>query len=48
MVRHGEFPRPFGVGRDRRWLAVEIESWLEARRAAFDPEADDNLFGPDK
>ena len=47
MVRRGEFPRPFSVGRDWRGLAVEIESWLEARRAAFDPEAD-NLFGPDK
>ena len=40
MVRRGEFPRPFGVGRDRRWKASEVEAWLELSRAAFAPAAD--------
>jgi hypothetical protein len=34
-----DFPKPFTVGRDRRWFAEEVVAWITAqkRRQYYDP-----------
>ena len=35
LMRSGGFPRPLKVGlRHNRWLASEVEEWIEERAAA--------------
>ncbi len=38
-IRAGRFPRPIKTGlRSVRWIAEDIESWLEQRKAERDAE----------
>ena len=33
LMKSGGFPAPLKVGRDNRWLACEVDAWIEARAA---------------
>ena len=37
MNRDG-FPRPIKIGRDNRWIASEVDAWLERQAARRGPE----------
>ena len=39
LMKTSAFPSPLKVGRDNRWLASEVEEWLE-QRAAVRPATD--------
>ncbi len=31
MIKDGQFPAPFHVGRSSRWLQCDVDAWLAAR-----------------
>ena len=33
LMDTGGFPRPIKIGRDNRWIASEIDAWLERQAA---------------
>ena len=38
LMDRDEFPRPIKIGRDNRWIASEVEAWLERQAARREPD----------
>jgi predicted DNA-binding transcriptional regulator AlpA len=38
QIQCGKFPEPVKIGRSSRWLAAEIEAWVNAQACARSPK----------